>query len=203
MNDTLVGDPLLTVPLPTQSLESVNGVDESSLCYEIHGRPDAWFNMVSDGCVSVNAHYTRLNEYLNIVDKIAIRAVNRARVCVNMLIELQGCVVSVDGVALAVKEGYRRDGIFIRPYENRVRISVPNCNDTSTLVMWTICQTNRLADPYDMTRMFTAQMIKFVIARGFNLGASAHGIIGGSPAASISVTCTKVLYNYYIICMRE
>lgn len=159
---------------------AVQGVREASLCYEVHGTDDAWFNILSDGCVSVNAHYFRFNEYFNFVDKIAIRAVDENGNCRNMLVELNGCTASLDGTVVEPTAPYCQDGIFVRPNRqtNRVRISVPNCNETSSLVMWTICQRNTLMDPFDMTKSYQVDMIKFVIARGSNLGASSHGIIG-------------------------
>ena len=180
MNDTLIGDPLLTVPLSDQTLGAVQGVREASLCYEIHGTDDTWFNVLSDGCVSVNAHYFRFDDNFNFVDKIAIRAVDEQGVCKNILIELSGCTASIDGNLVTSNESYCEDGIFVRPSArgNRVRVSVPNCNETSNLVMWTVCQRNIVTDPFDMMQTYTIDMLKFVIARGFNLGASSHGLIG-------------------------
>ena len=176
INDTLIGDPLLTVPLSASSLQGISAVSEASLCYEVHGDRDAWFNVLSDDCVSVNVHYAELNSYLNIVDKVAILAVDRSGECKRLLIELNGCTASINGNQTSTM--YRSNGIFIRPYSSRVRIGVPNCNDNCTLIMWTICQNNVLTDPFDMSRTFQARMIKFVIARGLNLGATSHGIIG-------------------------
>lgn len=154
-------------------------LSDASLCYEVYGRDNTFFNLLSDGCVSVSAHYIRVNSYLNVVDMISIRAVDEIGRCRNLTVELNGCTASVDGMPLSTM--YRANGIFVRPYDNRVRISVPNCNETSTLIMWTICQNNMLTDPFDPDVQFSVQMIKFVIARGFNLNASSHGIIGQFP----------------------
>ena len=197
VNDTLVGDPLLTVPLPADSIQGMD-VSDASLCYEVYGRDDTFFNLLSDGCVSVNAHYTRVNSYLNVVDMIAIRAVDEVGLCRNLKVELNGCAASVDGMPLT--STYRSNGIFVRPYPNRVRISVPNCNETSTLIMWTICQNNMLTDPFDPEVQFSVQMVKFVIARGFNLNASSHGIIGQLPTKKSHVVAfvSACLTAYYI-----
>ena len=182
VNDTLIGDPLLTVPLSDDSLVAVPGVREASLCYEVHGRDDTWFNLLSDGCVSVNAHYFRFDNNFNFVDRIAIRAVDETGNCKNILVDLAGCTASIDGALVTPSAPYCQDGVFVRPsrQSNRVRVSVPNCDETSNLVMWTICQRNTLTDPFDMMRTYTVDMIKFVIARGTNLGAASHGIIGES-----------------------
>ena len=59
-NDTVIGDPLYTVP--------VFGTQERHLCYEIHGRPMRYFNLISDSCVSVNAHYVeRIQQILSLI----------------------------------------------------------------------------------------------------------------------------------------
>jgi len=57
VNDTVVGDPLLTVPIPNMRELGI-GIDSALLCFEIHGERDSYFNLVTDKCVSVNARYT-------------------------------------------------------------------------------------------------------------------------------------------------
>ena len=48
-NDTVVGDPLFTVPITVMG---------TSLCFEVQGLANRIFNLVSDVCTTVNAHYT-------------------------------------------------------------------------------------------------------------------------------------------------
>ena len=49
VNDTVIGDPLYTVPIlvSNEQLSSLN-LDSLSLCYEIHGDSGQWFNLVTD-----------------------------------------------------------------------------------------------------------------------------------------------------------
>ena len=191
VNDTVVGDPLLTVPLP--SIQDLGiGIDSASLCFEIHGERDKYFNLVTDKCVSVNAHYFTVTDYLNGINIIAVRAVNNNGQCKNISVNLQGCSASVDGVVLTTN--YRSHGIFVRRYPDRVRISVPNCNLSSTLVMWAICQNNTLTDPFT-EEQFAARMIKFVIARGLNLNESCHGLLGRYFHSSATTNCLYVFYH--------
>ena len=58
-------------------------------------------------------------------------------------------------------------------------MSVPNCAHLS-LIMWVVCQNNTLRgyDIDDNMVTVTAMMIKFVIARGYNLQERSHGLIG-------------------------
>lgn len=187
VNDTVVGDPLLTVPL---NINTMSGLDLNlnnkipSLCFEIHGEQDQYFNFVSDDCVSVNAHYTRLNQYLNIIDQVAVRAVDSARGCRNIQVDLDTCLPTVDGALLT--SNFRENSVYVRIYRTHVRISVPNCNGTSHLVMNVICQRNfSFQDPYT-GESSPVNMIKFVISRGINLNENSHGLIG---------MIVKLLYN--------
>ena len=110
VNDTLTGDPLMTVPIYTghDMMGSGGwpeaGMDIVSLCYEVHGEAEKHFNLVSDSCVSVNSHYSRAvtnpNITLNIVDAIGVRAVANDGTCVNISVGLNGCEVTVNGAAL-------------------------------------------------------------------------------------------------------
>ena len=179
VNDTVVGDPLLSVPL---NINTMAGLDlnlngkRPSLCFEIHGEENQYFNLVSDDCVSVNARYARLDQYFNIIDQIGIRAVDDAQKCRNIRVDLDTCLPTVDGVQL--RSHFRESGVSVRIYRSHVRVSVPNCNGTSHLVMNVICQRNlTLLDPftYEPSKV---DMIKFVITRGLNLNENSHGLLG-------------------------
>ena len=159
-NDTVIGDPLFTVPISP---------DGQSLCYEIHGQANTIFNLVSDVCTSINANYTAMNipENGNIISQIGVLAKPNAGQCKNVRVELEGCRAFIDDVEVI---GVRNEeGVAVRRMRNRVRISVPNC-DNLNLVMWVMCQNNS-GQP----------MIRFVITRGLNLRPSSHGLLGMSP----------------------
>ena len=177
VNDTVIGDPLMTVPiLVTDNDLQALGVDRVSLCYEIHGRKDANYNLVTDQCATVNAHYTDITTYLNVIDQIGVRAVDESGSCKNIQVDVDGCSASIDGTPITSL--YSSQGIMVRPFSRRVRIAVPNCNELS-LVMWVICETRTLEDPFGGDASVTGDMIKFVVARGLNFGhRKAHGILG-------------------------
>ena len=192
MNDTVTGDPLMTVPLYIADKSALNVTDDDivNLCFELHGTHDAFFNLVSDGCVSVNAHYNRVlpndpREDINIIDGIYVRASDNAGVCRNIEVSLDrttsGCAAFVDDVSISSM--YQSQGISVRVYSNRVRVMVPNCDDLD-LVMWIFCRLNIFRSTHltvpntDIEAAFTAPMLRFVIARGFNLQETSHGILG-------------------------
>ena len=167
MLDTVRGDPVYTVPILTPSTTR-----EHTLCYEIYGHPNQFFNLVSDVCVNVNAHYAmkpRQSRDLHIIDEVTVRATDTSSRCRNIAAELVGneCRVSVDGQMLNnTGTRYTQNGITIRSYPHRARITVPNC-DNIRLVMWVICETR-----------FGFNMIQYRITRGFNLRPTSHGLLG-------------------------
>ena len=178
VNDSVIGDPLFTVPIlvPEEQLRAIN-LTRLSLCYEIHGETNQWFNMITDECTSVNARYGEFNEDLNVINEVAIRAVDGASRCVNILVDIKNCTAEINGSPLGLTERYSSNGVGVRRYRNRVRISVPNCDD-QTLVMWVFCETRTLEDPVD-SRPVTGDLIKFVVMRGLNFGnRAAHGLLG-------------------------
>ena len=168
----------MTVPILTEE-EVLPGDVITSLCYEVHGQADYVFNLVSDTCVTVNAHYAKApiassNIDLNVVDAIGVRAVSNNGTCENIRVGLQGCQATVNDVD--VNGMYRRDGISVREYANRVRIVVPNCADTD-LVMWVFCMNGQTEDPVTW-EFFDFDFIRFVVRRGLNLAEESHGLIG-------------------------
>ena len=147
--------------------------EQVSLCYEVHGEANEHFNLVSDVCVSVNAHYMRARSDvdINVINMIGVRAVDSSNQCHNIRADLDGCRAFVDGVETT---SYSMAGISVRKYTNRVRIAVPNCEDHD-LVMWILCLSNEFTY---QGLTFQAPMIRFVIARGLSLQETSHGIIG-------------------------
>ena len=152
-----------------------------SLCYEVHGRRDTYFNLISDTCTSVNAFYEKAlvnssNIDLNMVTKIGVRAVGGDNeTCTNIEVDLDSCTTSVDGVILST---YSLSGISVRRKDDgsRVRISVPNCADTH-LVMYVFCTSGMVEDPVDW-KYYRARFIRFVVLRGLNLNEFSHGLLG-------------------------
>ena len=178
VNDTLTGDPLMTVPLWTGQVPQAGDI-HNSLCYEVHGAADKFFSLISDECTAVNAHYARAeidndNITLNVVDAIGVKTVGNDSVCRNIRVGLDDCQATVDGEIISGT--YRMGGVSVRKYNSRVRIAVPNCADNS-LVMWVFCTNGITEDPFTWEN-FPFRMIRFVVTRGLNLDEESHGIIG-------------------------
>ena len=158
----------------------LTGNEVINLCYEIHGRDREYFNLISDSCVNVNAHYVRAHPFLhnNIIDEIAVRAVGLDRVCKNITVNVNGCRAFVDGTLL--NSTYSSAGVSVRIYENRIRISTPNCQDVD-LVMWMFCKQMTLkGEPErgEMNITVNVNVLYFVVARGLNIREKAHGLLG-------------------------
>lgn len=169
-NDTVIGDPLFTVPIQiSEELITQNpNLTGASLCYEVHGKANSYFNLVSDKCTSVNAFYVSLANPLagNIIGGIGINAIDQNGVCHRIETRLDQCSASVDGDALSIGQIYSKAGIIVMRRRNRTRIAIPNCGNVD-LVIWFICQ-----------NVQGQMMSRFVIARGVNLQPTSHGIVG-------------------------
>ena len=85
--------------------------------------------------------------------------------------------MTVDGESIT---RFSEGGISVRKYQHHIRIAVPNCGHVD-LVMWVMCQNGTLTEYNDEGEEINigATMMRFVIARGFNLQQSSHGILGG------------------------
>lgn len=174
VNDTVMSDPLLTLPLyfPHQA-----PLKMASLCYDLHGRPNTYYNFVSDTCISVNAHYQSGfsgRHDVIVLDEIAMRAVDRQGSCVDVMVDIT-CKVVINGVRLTLPQ-YTKDGVSVFTYGDRVRLSVPNCRHQQ-LVMWAMCQTYRINHPTTGAAL-DLKTLKFVVARTLSLNENSHGLIG-------------------------
>ena len=170
------------------------GLDSVSLCYELHGQSDEWFNLVTDECTSVNAHYIGAPSGLNVIDQIAIRAVDGVRICREILVQRDGCTVELDGTPLNGSR-FDMDGIMIRRYSQRVRVAVPNCQEQN-LVMWITCETRTIQiSVFDDPIIFDS--IRFDVLRGLNFGhRDSHGIIGNLFCLICSHSLGSTLHSH-------
>ena len=75
MNDSVIADPLFTAPVR-------NG--DAHFCYEIRGKPNTIFNLVSDKCTVVNADFMNIPQNGNVIWAVGIRAADSAGNCHNI-----------------------------------------------------------------------------------------------------------------------
>lgn len=180
VNDTVIGDPLIMVPILASNNNILNELNATrlSLCYEIHGHDDEIYNLVTSKCVSINAHYDGFTDYLNAIDQIGVRAVDNDGFCKNIQVNVMNCLVSVNGVAVSTH--FSSGGITVNKSSNNVHVSVPNCDELS-LVMWISCETQTIEDPFGNGNEVTGDMLKFTVSRGLNFGHRlSHGLLGKS-----------------------
>ena len=191
-NDTVTGDPLFTVPL----------LGGGELCYDIRGKPGIVLNLVSDKCTSVNADYVAMDvaENGNFIRSIGVRAVGADGNCHNIEMRLapsggeNPIIVLINSVETSGV--IQMDGIRIRTYSDRVRISVPNC-ELISLIMWAAKE-----------EVNGQSMLRFQISRGYNLAPTSHGLIGRDTIIDTYSSYTHnshrhilLIDTYSLVCM--
>ena len=177
VNDSVSGDPFFTVPLfvSRSQLKNLN-ISSLSLCYEVLGTVGRYFNLITDECTSVNAHYHAMNSFLNSIDEIAVQAVDSDNVCHNIWITLPKCTTHVDNTI--IEESYAALGIHIRKYDSQVHIVVPNCEGLP-LSMWVVCEECSMDDPTLGRDQFREEAMTFIVRRYLSFGhRNVHGLIG-------------------------
>ena len=170
-NDTIISGPVFEVPLNMISDDTFEQV--TALCYEVYGDAGKIFNLISDGCVQVNAEYsgTNISVIGNVISRIGVVAYDVADDCIKIEVGMDDCVPYVNEVAIDSVD-YNLSGVSVsNRNKNRVRISVPNCNTSNydDLVFWITCE-----------RILERDMIRFRVMRGSGLQPDTHGLIGMS-----------------------
>ena len=127
----------------------------TSLCFEVQGLANRIFNLVSDVCTTVNAHYTPMDipENGNIISRIGVRAVPNSGLCKNVRVELDGCRAFIDDTEV-IGRGRRRMSKY------------GGCANLR-LVLLVMCQ-----------NISGQTMLRFVITHGLNLRPTSHGLLG-------------------------
>lgn len=173
VNDSIVGDPLFSIPLTNTTHLS----RPTSLCYEIHGRVNTTFNLISDRCITVNGRYKSLSNASegNVIESMGIKTVDNNGRCINIITSLGNqsgvCHVTVNRINI-ISRYNEGAGVVVIKKAGLVRVSVPNC-DREELVMWIMCDVI-----ISSNGRHSDGMIDFVINRGANLSPSSHGLVG-------------------------
>ena len=159
---------MFTVPLniDRKMLSKFSQKDKQwDLCYEVHGREERIYNLVSDQCVFVNTHLKMASnpKVGNIMARIGIMAMDNDGKCHKILADLNGKNLTVNGV---VNNTWLHKGIIVHRFGDKVNVAVPNCKG------------QRMVFSIIFHYMNGADMIKFIIADGRGLSPSSHGLIG-------------------------
>ena len=125
--DTVVCNPLYSV-----SLDIEGEVSDSNLCYEVHGTSATVFNLVSDKCFSINAHYNEINGTsgrYNKIDELMIRASDAANNCVDIIIYSEdSCKLAFVRTGTSFEEistQFKQNGIQVDFIKGHIEILLP------------------------------------------------------------------------------
>ena len=136
-----------TVSLPKIAVIELFGQEntELAICYKVHGAENKIYNLVSDMCVSVNAHLTLASnpKVGNIMSRIGVMAMDNEGKCNQIEADLYHRTLVHNGQAVEGRKQHK--GILLTKMRDRARISVPNCKGQS-VVFWVIYHYHNGAD---------------------------------------------------------
>lgn len=178
VEDRVSDDMVMSVPLDISPSQLGLTGNTLSLCYQIHGEAGKYFNLLSDECVSVNAHVIQPRRDIdsNVMDQIGVRAVGSNGSCYSIQMDRQGCSVHINGQPLSGNTDFQEEDIVVKHYAasfrepQSVQISVPNC-DGGSIDMFISCTS------YNIQNMAT-EILQFGSTRGEALAEPPHGLIG-------------------------
>ena len=167
-NDTVRGDPLFSIPLPSKYLDD-SELQSIQLCFEIHGQAGKHYNLISDACTSVSAEYSAgvKDPKLNVITEMGVKTQGSNGTCHTIEVHLLHCSAFMDGVYINKTSTVSVNGITVIGRRHSVRVSLPNCERNKRLIMWIMCMKRNNED-----------MLEFVVARGDGLEPTAHGLVG-------------------------
>ena len=177
VSDIVVGDPLFFVPLYPQHGSPLG--HEVGICYQVHGEDDHYYNLLTSNCTSVNALWTAATSTLNVITQVAVRVVSMQSSCHSILVDLDQCAVTIDGVGPSTDNGVLLDvgDVVVRRVNNWVGVRVPNCMEPR-LALHVLCEHRNIfnsdTDTYEMIPMIKLSITR---KRGARRGI-AHGLIG-------------------------
>ena len=193
MGDRVGDDMVFSVVLDISPVEV--GVTEQTvaLCYQVHGEDGKFYNLVSDECVSVNAHVTRPFPEINshVIDEISVRATGTNGSCYDILVSRENCSVSVNRESIPINTYFKEGNVSlhndrrIARLPNVIRISVPNCGRALVDTISIKCTEYAIRDAPAPT-----EVLEFTATRGLSPIEAAHGLVGMSLHKTLTNTHT-------------
>ena len=179
--DRVGDDMVMSVPLEVNPSDVCVSASSLSLCYQVHGKPDTFYNLLTDKCVSVNAHVSRpfSDADAHIIDKIAIRAIGNNGTCSDILIERQGCSVKMNNQSVPINTQFEEDGITVFYNKQFVRnppvihVSVPNCGKPTVDYLFISC-----TEYHIQGTPTPAEILQFGSSREKSFIQPPHGLVG-------------------------
>ena len=175
-------DMVMTVALDIRPYEL--GVTESktvSLCYQVHGEPGKAYNLLSDECLSVNAHLGQpdINIDANIIDIITIRTTGSNGTCYDIVVMRPNCAVYVNNQMIPLNNFFEEEHVFVfnkKKFARKptvVKVKVPNCGQHIVDHMLITCT------DYHIQHSTTAtEVLEFKTVRGMSPTQPVQGLIG-------------------------
>ena len=167
-NATIQGDPLFSIPLPEKYINDTK-MEKIQLCFEVHGLAGKHYNLISDSCTSVSAKYSQgvTKTEMHVITEIGVKTQGGNDTCHSVEVDLEKCSAYLDGVYKNTTSTIKMDHMIMKVRRHRVRVSLPNCDNSKRFVMWALC-----------TRRHSEDMMELVVARGDGLEPTAHGLMG-------------------------
>ncbi|XP_065920074.1 uncharacterized protein [Dysidea avara] len=170
LTDTVIfhDDPLYEVPVTHTS----EGMDPTttSLCYQIHGESNNYYNLISDTCIQVNVFYAAFStnsDAANYIKAIGILAHDSGGSCIKIELQTKRCKLTIDDSSL--NGSYSQNKIeVVSTGKQSYEVNIPNCKATQgdDLKFRMACQ-----------KVSDLKVIQFSVIRGGGLRPSAHGIV--------------------------
>jgi collagen type VI alpha len=168
-------DPVFAVPL--------NGPpDMPMLCYEVYGAPNKSFNLISDKCISINAHYTERvvlarHRPLHLIDRFGFKIVSSiTNNCIDVLVE-----VTASGLLKTTLNG--------RVISNKLVVGDVHVTSTDQHFMFTSnnCANGLVAIAVQRKSIHQVGYLEMQLESGKGLTTTSHGLIGQFCNASVKV----------------
>ena len=158
-----------------------------ALCYEVLGKPDSVFNIVSTHCTSVNALYSSLDAQRNVITMLGLLAVDNGGVCVRVEVGADDCLPKVGGVRQSSQ--YNKNGVSVTWSKGLVNIVVPDCS-RGDIVVSASCNT-----------VGSQAILGITLVRQLNYHPGSHGLLGKAQyLCSYQVLSFGTSYRNQMIC---
>ena len=122
MTDVVSADPLFTVAINSQSSSELDSHQQPlSLCYQVHGDGDTYYNLLTTPFTSVNGLWSSVDDSgLHLLTEIGVQTLSENGECHNILIQLEDCALTINNFTTNAYLHFISRGVNVTRVDDRV-----------------------------------------------------------------------------------
>ena len=195
MTDVVSADPLLTVAINSQSSSELDSHQQPlSLCYQVHGDGDTYYNLLTTPFTSANGLWSSVDDSgLHLLTEIGVQTLSENGECYNILIQLEDCTITINDFTTKAYVQFISSGVNVTRVDDRVIVINVSDGSQDDFVIEVECEVREMVRGGEEMEV---PLLQLRVTRPWtSLSGSANGLLD-TVYYIMSVTVVHIFFSF-------